>query len=79
MYRKYVSYVMFFMLYVMSCHMASCLSTRANIIANLLVSSSLGYFLLIELIWLAERAYPEMDALSLESKSHVLVYLPYAK
>ena len=59
--------------------MASCLSTRANLLANLLVSSSLGYFLLTELIWLTERAYPEMDALSLESKSHVLVYLPNVK
>ena len=59
--------------------MASWLSTRANITANLLVSASLGYFLLTELIGLTERAYPEMSALSLESKSHVLVYLPYVK
>ena len=59
--------------------MASCLSTRANLLANLLVSSSLGYISLTELIWLTERAYPEMDALSLESKSHVLVYLPHVK
>ena len=52
---------------VVSCHIALCLTTRANLLANLLISSSLGYFRLTELIWLTERAYPELGAPILES------------